>query len=48
MDQNQVMRERIDDISGSRLRHGPGYAVGFNPVDNYQLTMLVGWTISWG
>ena len=42
-----IMRERIDDISGSRPRHGPGFAMGFNPVDNYQLTMLVGWTISW-
>ena len=43
-----IMRERIEDISGSRVRHGPGFAMGLNPADNYQLTMLVGWTISWG
>ena len=48
MNQNNIMRDRIEDISGSRIRHGPGYAVGLNPVDNYQLTMLVGWTVSWG
>ena len=45
--QNQIMRDRIADISGSRLRHGPGIATGLNPMDNYQLTALVGWTISW-
>lgn len=45
--QNQMMRERIEDISGARARHGPGIAMGLNPMDNYQLTALVGWTVSW-
>ena len=42
-----VMHERIEDISGSRARHGPGIAVGVNPMQNYGFTTLVGWTISW-
>ena len=31
IEQNQIMRERIEDISGTRARHGPGMAAGSRP-----------------
>ena len=42
-----IMRERIEDISGSRARHGPGLAAGVDPMNGYVFAMVVGWTISW-
>ena len=45
--QNSLMRERIDSISGSRARQGPGMAAGIDPLNNYGFAMVIGWTISW-
>ena len=42
-----IMKERINDISGARARHGPGIAAGINPTNNYNFAVVVGWTVSW-
>ena len=46
-EENTIMSERIETISGSRARHGPGIAVGMNPIDEYGFAIIVGWTVSW-
>ena len=47
LQQNQIMRDRIEDISGARARHGPGIAAGIDPINDYSFATVVGWTVSW-
>ena len=44
--ENSLFRDRVNQLIGRRLRHGPGAVIGYDPFRG-SFTISVGWAISW-
>ena len=44
--ENSLFKDRVNQLIGRRLRHGPGTVIGYDPFRG-SFTVSVGWAISW-
>ena len=44
--ENSLFRDRVNQLIGRRLRHGPGAVIGYDPFRG-NFTISIGWAISW-